>query len=113
MPNLNGKWSGTAFLYANAKGFSASDRSINLNTMKQSGLDFSGDIETKDKDKIQVRQFSGVLDKQKRYFCIVTQDGDANIGYIITKSMMKVYMRTCGNNSDIAAYRLIKEKISP
>ena len=113
IPDLKGKWSGTAFLYADAKGFSSANRSINLVVLKQSGLDFSGNIETKDKGIIRKLEFSGFLDKQKRCICIVTQGGDINIGYLITKNIMKVHLRSVGRNSEIAVYRLIKEKHSP
>jgi hypothetical protein len=58
-------------------------------------------------------EFSGFLDKQKRYICLVTQGGDINIGYLITKNIMKVHPRSAGRNSEIAVYRLTKEKHSP
>lgn len=112
VPDLKGKWHGSAFLSADAKGFNSSNRTITLVVKNQSGLDFSGNIETRNKGIIRQFEFAGFLDKHKRYICLVTQGVDINIGYLITKNIMKVHLRSFGNNSEVAIYRLTKEKLS-
>lgn len=113
IPDLKGRWSGTAFLYADTKGFSPADRGINLIVTKQSGLDFCGNIETRDKGTIRKLEFTGFLDKQKRYIGIVTQEGNINIGHLITKNIMKVNLKFVDRNAEVAIFRLKKEKYSP
>lgn len=112
IPDLKGKWSGAAFLYADPKGFSSViNRNITLDVTKQSGLDFSGDIEIKEKGVvIRKLRFSGFMNKKKRYICIITQGGDINMGYLITKNIMKVHIRSVGRTAEITVYRLVKEK---
>ncbi|MEN6374307.1 MAG: hypothetical protein ABFD75_05910 [Smithella sp.] len=59
IPDLKGKWNGTAFLYVDARGFSSIiNRSITLDVTKQSGLDFSGDMEVNDKGVMRKLGFS-------------------------------------------------------
>lgn len=113
IPDLKGKWHGRAFLYADTKGFAPSNRIINIAVIKQSGHDFRGNIEINDKGIMRQFEFFGFLDKQKRYICIVTPGGDINIGYLITKNIMKVHLRSFGGNSEIAVYRLTKESYFP
>lgn len=113
IPDLKGRWSGTAFLYADTKGFSSANRCINLIVTKQSGLDFSGNIETRDKGTIQKTEFTGFLDKQKRYIGIVTHEGIINIGHLITKNIMKVNLKSFDRKAEVAIFRLKKEKYSP
>ncbi len=116
IPDLRGKWSGTAFLYANAKGISASNKNVNLIVLKQSRYDFSGNIEIKDKDTKLLRGFSGYLNKRDKYiwyFCIVTERGNVDIGYLITQNRMKVNLRAFGPNTDVVVCSLTKEELSP
>lgn len=111
VPDLKGKWNGTAFLYADPKGFSSAiNRTISLDVTKQSGLNFSGDIEIKEKGVIRKLGFSGFIDKRRRYLCIITQGGDINMGYLITKNIMKIHLRSINHTSEITVYRLIKDK---
>lgn len=113
IPDLKGKWNGTAFLYADQKGFnSVINRSITIDVTKQSGFDFNGEIEIKEKGIIRKTGFSGFIDKKRRYLCLIVQGGDTNMGYLITKSVMKVHFRSIGHPSEITVYRLIKEKRS-
>ena len=116
IPDLKGKWRGTAFLYANAKGISASNRNVNLIVLKQSGYDFSGNIEIYDKGTTLLRGFTGYLNKRDKYiwyFCIVTEKGNVDIGYLITENRMKVNLRAFGPNTDVAVCSLTKEEPSP
>ncbi|MEN6621985.1 MAG: hypothetical protein ABFD50_10595 [Smithella sp.] len=109
--DLKGKWNGTAFLYADPKGFSyVISKVISLDITKQSGLNFSGDIEIKEKGSTRKFGFSGFIDKKRRYLCLITQGGDINMGYLITKNIMKVHLRSIGRPSEITVYRLIKDK---
>lgn len=110
IPDLKGKWHGAAFLSADAKGFSVSQRNLNLVIKKQHGLNFNGDIEFKDKGTSRKSEFSGFLNKQKRYICFVIQGKDVNIGYLVTKNAMKVHLRSFGNNSEVTVYMLTKER---
>jgi hypothetical protein len=111
IPDLKGKWSGIAFLYADAKGFSVSKGVLNLVVKKQYGLNFSGDIEFKDKGTVRQFEFSGFLNKQKkRYICLIIQGKDVSIGYLTTKNTIKVHLRSFGNNAEITVYMLTKEK---
>jgi len=110
IPDIKGKWHGTAFLSADAKGFSVSKKTLNLVIKKQHGLNFNGDIELKNKGATRQFEFSGFLDKQKRYICFVIQGKDVNIGYLVTKNAMKVHLRSFGDNSEVAVYMLTKVK---
>lgn len=111
IPDLKGKWNGTAFLYADARGFSSIiNKNITLDVTKQSGLDFSGNMEVNDKGVMRKLGFSGFINKKKRYICIITQGGDISIGYLITKNIMKIHLRSIGSGTEITIFRLIKEK---
>lgn len=110
IPDLRGKWRGTAFLNADTKGFNVSKRILNLVIKKQHGLNFNGDIEFKDKGKNRHFEFSGFLNKQKRYICFVIQGKDVNIGYLVTKNAIKVHLRSFSDNSEVTIYMLTKER---
>jgi hypothetical protein len=114
IPDLKGTWRGTAFLCANTKGISLSNKRINLIVLKQSGYEFSGNIETADKGK-RLLGFTGYLNKRDKYiwyFSIVTERGNVDIGYLITENRMKVNLRAFSPNTDVAVCSLTKAEIS-
>lgn len=60
-----------------------------------------------------MRNFSGFLNERQGYlwyFGIVIQDSDLNVGYLLTKNLMKIYLKNFYSNSEIIVGRLKREK---
>ena len=113
IPDLKGKWTGVSFLNADIKGIQPANNHVTLIILKQSGLEFNGTIEIQDKEITKMRNFSGSLDADEGYiwyFNIVTEGGVLNIGYLITKNIMKVNLRTFNPHPEIAICRLTRDK---
>lgn len=113
IPNLKGKWSGISYLSADWKKFLNSKKIIKLNILKQSGLQFSGNIELQDNEVTRIRNFSGFLNEREGYlwyFGIVIEGSELNIGYLLTKNFMKIHLKNFYSNSEIIVGRLKREK---
>ncbi|PKN18110.1 MAG: hypothetical protein CVU71_11360 [Deltaproteobacteria bacterium HGW-Deltaproteobacteria-6] len=113
IPDLKGKWSGVSYLSADSKKFHTSKNIIRLNILKQSGLQFSGNIELQDDEVTRIRNFSGFLNEREGYlwyFGIVIQDSDLNIGYLLTKNFMKIHLKNFYSDFEIIVGRLKREK---
>lgn len=113
IPDLKGKWSGISYLSADSKKFHTSKKIIRLNILKQSGLQFNGNIELQDDEVTRIRNFSGFLNEREGYlwyFGIVIQDSDLNVGYLLTKNLMKIHLKNFYSNSEIIVGRLKREK---
>jgi len=113
IPDLKGKWNGVSFLTAGPKGIRPSSHHINLMILEQSGCNFSGNIEIQENEITKMRNFSGSLNEHEGYiwyFSIVTEGGVLNIGYLITKNIMKVNLKTFNPNTEIVICRLTRDK---
>lgn len=113
IPDLKGKWSGISYLSAEETKFHTSKNIIRLNILKQSGLQFSGNIELQGDEVTRIRNFSGFLNEREGYlwyFGIVIQDSDLNVGYLLTKNLMKIHLKNFYSNSEIIVGRLKREK---
>lgn len=113
IPDLKGKWSGISYLSADSKKFRTSKNIIRLNILQQSGLQFSGNIELQDDEVTRIRNFSGFLNEREGYlwyFGIVIQDSDLNVGYLLTKNLMKIHLKNFYSNSEMIVGRLKREK---
>ena len=113
IPDLKGKWSGFSFLTADNEGINPSNSHVILTIQKQSGLEFSGTIEIQDKDIPKIRSVSGLLNAHTGYiwyFKVITEGNTLSVGYLITKNVMKVNLRTLNPDSEIAICRLTREK---
>jgi hypothetical protein len=113
IPDLKGMWRGISYLSADSTGFHASKYIISLSILKQSGLQFSGNIELQDGDVTRMRNFSGFLNEREGYiwyFGIVVEGGDLNVGYLLRKDFMKIHLKNFNSNSEIIVGRLSNKK---
>ncbi len=113
IPDLKGTWRGISYLSADSTKFLHSKNIIRLNILKQSGLQFSGNIELQDGEVTRMRNFSGFLNEREGYiwyFGIVVEGCDLNVGYLLRKDFMKIHLKNFNSNSEVIVGRLYNKK---
>lgn len=113
IPDLKGTWSGISYLSVDWKNFHHQKNIIRLKILKQSGLHFSGNLELNDGEVTRTRNFSGFLNEREGYiwyFGINVEGCDLNVGYLLTKSFMKIHLKNFNSNNEIVVCRLSKER---
>jgi hypothetical protein len=111
--NLKGKWYGISYLSVDGQKFHTSKYFISLNILKQSGLEFSGNVQIRDDHVTRMRNFTGFLSDREgliRYFCIVAEGGDINVGYLLSKNVMKIHLKNFPPDLNIIVSKLSREK---
>ena len=79
----------------------------------RSGFQFSGNIELQDDEVTRIRNFSGFLNERESYIWylgLVIEGSDLNVGYLLTKNLMKIHLKNFYSNSEIIVGRLKREK---
>jgi hypothetical protein len=108
---LKGKWIGNGSLNASTNGFSPSTDIIKMDIYQQEDSKFKGRLERIYRGNIVRQDIQGYLDHNRHNLCFIDQKNkNMTIGYVASKTIMKLYCWENSENSEITVYILRKTK---
>jgi hypothetical protein len=106
--DLKGKWVGSGSLLATPNGFSSSKDVITINIYQQEDFKFKGSIERNHRGKFFTQEIRGYVDRNRRNVCLVDQNKNIIIGYVLSNTIMKLYCSDNYESNEITLYTLRK-----